>query len=197
MCSWHGFTYIRGWMQMVLHQMIYFPETIIQWNTILAIYMSHYCRLMHNDTYSVHDSSLKPWWSRLPRSQTFYYVFSPPLSRLNWCSLSPIGGPGPPTPKVASPLLGSPHTPFPGSRTIWKPYNGTDGDMRKLKQKYIKEEGRRLRHKNEAGTWTQELEKWYKHNIIERKKAKWKMVKSKHRRWQLKEAVNIAGERML
>ncbi len=117
-CSRHGFMYIRGWMQMVLHQMIYFPKKIIQCNTILAMDMLHYCRLMHNDTYSLHDRSLKPWWSHLPRSQTFYYVYSPPLSRLNWCSLSPIGGPGPPTPKVASPLLGSVHTPFPGSRTL-------------------------------------------------------------------------------
>ncbi len=44
---------------MVLHQMIYFPETIIQWNTILAMDMLHYCWPMHNDTYSVHDRSLK------------------------------------------------------------------------------------------------------------------------------------------
>jgi hypothetical protein len=77
----------------------------------------HYCRPMHNDTYSVHDRSLKPWWSRFLCSQTFCYVFSPPLSGLNWFSLSPFGGPGPHIPKVASPLLGSAHTPFPGSRT--------------------------------------------------------------------------------
>jgi hypothetical protein len=45
-----------------------------------------------------------------------FYVFSSPLSRLNWRSLS-VWGPGPPTPKVASPLLGSAHTPFPGYGT--------------------------------------------------------------------------------
>ncbi len=81
------------------HQMIYFPETIIQCNTILVMDTLHYCRPMHNDTYSVHDRSLKPWWSRLPCSQTFCYFFTPPLSGLNWCSSSPFGGPGPPPPK--------------------------------------------------------------------------------------------------
>ncbi len=78
----------------------------------------HYCWSMHEDTYSVHDRPLKPWWGRLPCFQTSCYVFSPPLSRLNWRSLSPIGGPGPPAPKVASLSLGSAHTPFPGSRTV-------------------------------------------------------------------------------
>ncbi len=110
--------YIRGWMQMVLA-----PNDLFSWNNNTMKhnscngYVTHCCP-MHNDTYSVHDRSLKPWRSRPPCSQTFYYVFSPPLSGLNWCSLSPIGGPGPPTPKVASPLLGSAHTPFPGSRTV-------------------------------------------------------------------------------
>jgi hypothetical protein len=97
--------------------MIYFPETIIQWSTTLVIDMLHHCRPMHNDTYSVHNHPLKPWWGHLPCSQTFCYVFPPPLSGLNWCLLSSVGGQGPPTPKVASPLLGSPQTPFPGSRT--------------------------------------------------------------------------------
>ncbi len=31
----------------------------------------HYPWLMHNDTHSVHDRSLKPWWGRLPCSRTF------------------------------------------------------------------------------------------------------------------------------
>ncbi len=73
---------------------------------------------MHDDTYSVRDRPLKPWWGCLPCFRAFCYVFSPPLSRLNWRSLSPIGGPGPPAPKVASPPSGSAHTPFLGSRTL-------------------------------------------------------------------------------
>ncbi len=117
-CSLHVFTYIRGWMQMVLA-----PNDLFSWNNntmsyILTMDMLHYCCLMHNDTYSVHDRSLKPWWSRLPCLQSFCYVFSPPLSGLNWRLTSLFGGPGPPTPKMASPLLGSPHTPFPGSGTV-------------------------------------------------------------------------------
>ncbi len=103
-------------------QMVLAPNDLFSWknNTVKYNSCNGYVILcpMHNDTYSVHDRSLKPWWSHLPCSQTFYYVFSLPLSGLNWCSLSPIGGPGPPTPKVASLLLGSAHTPFPGSRTL-------------------------------------------------------------------------------
>jgi hypothetical protein len=116
--SRHGFLYIRGWMQMVLA-----PNDLFSWNNNTMKYNAcngylHYCWSMHDDTYSVHDRPSKPWWGRLPCFRTFCYVFSPPLSRLNWRSLSPIGGPGPPAPKVAFPLLGSAHTPFPGSRTI-------------------------------------------------------------------------------
>jgi hypothetical protein len=116
-CSRHGFTYIRGWMQMVLA-----PNDLFSWNNntmsyILVMDMLHYCCPMHNDTYSVQNRSLKPWWSRLPCLQSFCYLFSPPLSGFNWRLTSPFGGPGPPTPKKASTLLGSPHTPFPGSGT--------------------------------------------------------------------------------
>jgi hypothetical protein len=107
------------------YQIIYFPETIIQWTTILVIDMLHYGCPMHDDTYSVHNRPLKPWWSCLPCSQSFCYVFSSPLSGLNWCSSFPFGGPGPSTPKMATPLLGPAHTPSPGSRTplfseIWQ-----------------------------------------------------------------------------
>ncbi len=117
-CSQHSFTYIRGWMQMVLA-----PNDLFSWNNntmsyILVMDMLHYCCPMHNDTYSVHNRSLKPWWSHLSCLQSFCYVFSPPLSGLNWTQLSLFGGPGPPSPKMASPLLGSLHTPFPGSGTI-------------------------------------------------------------------------------
>jgi hypothetical protein len=100
------------------HQMIYFPETIIQWDIILLMDMLHYCCTMHNDTHSVHNRYSKPWWSLLPCPQSSCYVFSPPLSGLNWCSLSPFGGPGPHTPKMPSPLLGSAHTPSSWFRTI-------------------------------------------------------------------------------
>ncbi len=98
------------------HQMIYFPETVIQWTTILVIGMLHYDCPMHNDTYSVHNRFLKPWWSRSLFPWPFCYVFSPPLSRLNWCSSSPFGGPGPPPPKWWPPS--SAHTPSPESRTV-------------------------------------------------------------------------------
>jgi hypothetical protein len=125
-CSRHGFTYIRGWMQMVLA-----PDDLFSWNNNTMRHNAydrylHYCWLMLDDTYSVHDRSLKPWWGRLPCLQTSRYVFSPPLSRLNWRSLSPTGGPGPPVPKMASPPLGSAHTPFPGSRTSTVTYLVTD-----------------------------------------------------------------------
>jgi hypothetical protein len=46
------------------------------------------------------------------------YVFSPPLSGFNWRSLTPLGGPGPFTSKMASLSTGSAHTPSPGFRTI-------------------------------------------------------------------------------
>jgi hypothetical protein len=116
-CSRHCFMHIRGWMQMVLA-----PNDLFSWNKntmsyILVMDMLHYCCSMHNDNYSVHYRSLKPWWSCLPCLQSFCYVFSPPLSGFNWRLTSPFGGQGPPTPKMASPLLGSPHTPFPGSGT--------------------------------------------------------------------------------
>jgi hypothetical protein len=116
-CSQHGFTYIRGWIQMVLA-----PNDLFSWNNntmsyILVMDMFHYCCPMHTDTNSVHNRSLKPWWSHLPYLQSFCCLLSSPV----WIQLTldiPLWGPGPPTPKMASPLLGSPHTPFPGSGTL-------------------------------------------------------------------------------
>ncbi len=70
-CSWHGFPYIRGWMQMVLA-----PNDLFSWKNDTMRYdsmmgMLHYCYTMHNDTHSVHNRLLKPWWGRLPCTQTF------------------------------------------------------------------------------------------------------------------------------
>ncbi len=119
-CSWHGFTYIRGWMQMVLA-----PNDLFSWNndtmsTMLFkdIYTLHFLPGMRVNTYSVHNRFLKPWWGCLLCFLTSCHVFSPPLSELNWRLLTPTGGPGPPTPKVASPSAGSAHTAFPGSRIV-------------------------------------------------------------------------------
>jgi hypothetical protein len=78
-----------------------------------------YCLLavMHISTHSVHNRILKPWRGRLLCVFSSRHVSSPPLSRLNWCSLTPVGGPGPPIPKMAFPPTGSAHTPSSGSRT--------------------------------------------------------------------------------
>ncbi len=78
------------------------------------------CYSLYNahDTHSVHNYLLKSWWSRLLRPRSPCYVFPPPLSGINWRSLPLPGGPGPPTPKVASLFPGSAHTPSPRFRTI-------------------------------------------------------------------------------
>jgi hypothetical protein len=102
------------------HQMIYFPETIIQWVQCYNWYL-HLSLAMYVDTYSVHGRSLKSWCGRLPCFQPSCHVFPSPLSGLNWCSLAPIGGPGPPTPRVASLPTGSTHTPLSGYRTLTSP----------------------------------------------------------------------------
>jgi hypothetical protein len=73
---------------------------------------------MHVNTHSVHNRFLKPWWGHLLCSLPSRHVFLPPLYKLNWRSLTPNGGPGPPTPKMASPSTGSAHTPFSVSKTI-------------------------------------------------------------------------------
>jgi hypothetical protein len=46
------------------------------------------------------------------------HVFSLPLSGLNWRSLTPPWGSGPPFPNMAAPFTGSAHTPLPGSGTL-------------------------------------------------------------------------------
>jgi hypothetical protein len=80
-----------------------------------AVDMLHYCCTMHNDTHSVHNHLLKPWWGRPPCFQPFSTssLLPCPDSTDAHCPFSVVGGPGPPTPKVASPLLGSAHTPLP------------------------------------------------------------------------------------
>ncbi len=75
---------------------------------------------MHT-TYSVHAGILKPWRGRLPWPLvvfSFYHVLPLPLSGLNWRSLFPPWGSGPPFPKMAPPFTGSAHTPLPGSGTL-------------------------------------------------------------------------------
>ncbi len=78
------------------------------------------CYSLYNarNTHSVHNYLLKTWWSCLLCPRSSCYVFPPPLSGINWCSLPPPGGPGPPTPKVASLFPGSAHTPSPWFRTL-------------------------------------------------------------------------------
>jgi hypothetical protein len=66
----------------------------------------------------VHARILKPWRGRLPSVFSSYHVFSPPLSGLNWRSLTPPGGPGPLTSKMATLSTGSAHTPLLGPRTL-------------------------------------------------------------------------------
>ncbi len=75
---------------------------------------------MHT-TYSVHAGILKPWRGRLPwlpAVSSFYHVFSLPFFGLNWRSLFPPWGSGPPFPKMAPSFTGSAHTPSPGSGTV-------------------------------------------------------------------------------
>jgi hypothetical protein len=72
-------------------------------------------------THSVHALVLKPWRGRLPwlpAISTFCHVFPLSLSGLNWCSLSPLGGPGPSPSKMVPLFTGSMHTPLPGSGTV-------------------------------------------------------------------------------
>ncbi len=91
-CSRHGFLYTRGWMQMVMA-----PNDLFSWNnrynkynvtTIFTNFLLKLCRWTH----SVHARVLKPWRGSLPwpPAISFYHVFPPPLSGLNWRSLSPV-----------------------------------------------------------------------------------------------------------
>jgi hypothetical protein len=94
--------------------MIYFPEKIIQWVRYywgyLHIFSSKLCTLTH----TVHARVLKLWRGCLPSVFSSYHVFSPPLSGLNWRSLTPPGGPSPFPSKMATLSTGSAHTPSPG-----------------------------------------------------------------------------------
>ncbi len=105
------------------HQMIYFPETINTMSTTNTISPTHSLAssLAMHSTYSVHAGILKPWRGRLPWPLVVfssYHVFTLPLSGLNWRSLFPPWGFGPPFPKMAPPFTGSAHTPLSGSGTI-------------------------------------------------------------------------------
>jgi hypothetical protein len=114
-------SYIRGWIQMVLA-----PNDLFSWNNKYHKYIEYnitdtftcFFLAMHT-TYSVHAGILKPWRGRLPwplAVSSFYHVLSLSLSGLNWCSLFPPWGSGPPFPKMAPPFTGSAHTPLPGGQ---------------------------------------------------------------------------------
>jgi hypothetical protein len=95
------------------------PNDLFSWNKNTVRHGIFYgdtlctlCYSLYNarDTHSVHNYLLKSWWSRLLCPRSSCYVFPPALSRINWCSLPIPGGPGPPTPKVASLFPGSAHS---------------------------------------------------------------------------------------
>jgi hypothetical protein len=120
-------SYIRGWIQMVLA-----PNDLFSWNNKYSKYIEYnntdaftcFFLAMHT-TYSVHAGILKPWRGRLPWPLVVfssYHVFILPLSGLNWRSLFPPWGFGPPFPKMAPPSTGSAHTPLPGSGTLPSPH---------------------------------------------------------------------------
>ncbi len=106
------------------HQMIYFPETI---NTIstMHIYITSTFTLSSSCAHQLTLCMLASWSHEgvvflvlLSSSHpTTYHVFSLPLSGLNWRSLFPPWGSGPPFLKMAPPFTGSAHTPSPGSTT--------------------------------------------------------------------------------
>ncbi len=115
-------SYIRGWIQMVLA-----PNDLFSWNNKYSKYNEYNITdaftcifLAMHTTYSVHAGILKPWRGRLPWLLVVfssYHVFPLPLSGLNWRSLFPPWGSGPPFPKMAPPFTGSAHPPLPGSGT--------------------------------------------------------------------------------
>ncbi len=110
-------SYIRGWIQMVLA-----PNDLFSWNNKYNKYNEYsitntftcFFLAMHT-TYSVHADILKPWRGRLPwpfAVLSFYHVLSLPLSGLNWRSLFPPWGSGPPFPKMAPPYQGPRTLPY-------------------------------------------------------------------------------------
>ncbi len=115
-CSRHGFTYTRGWMQMVLA-----PNDLFSWNnnTMKYNFYNGYVTLMPTDA----QWHLLCAWSFLEAvvepSSSFSAISLCLLSSPVWTQLIvPHWGPRAPTPKMPSPLIGSTHTPFPGSRTV-------------------------------------------------------------------------------
>ncbi len=100
------------------YQMIYFPETIIQWDTVPVMVILYNCCTMHSSTHSAHNCLLKLWRVRLLPQWPCCYVPSPPLSGAN-CRPFPLsGGPGPLVSKMAPFSPGSTHTPSPLSVTL-------------------------------------------------------------------------------
>ncbi len=117
--SRHGFTYIRGWMQMVLA-----PNDLFSWNnkamsTMLLLIFTHFLLVGYAHYLTL---CMLAFWSHegvvfLPSS---HLITS---SRLPWLGSTdahwpPTGGPGPFTSKMATLSTGSAHRPLPGSRTI-------------------------------------------------------------------------------
>jgi hypothetical protein len=105
--------------------MVIAPNDLFSWNNkyneynvTRDIYTLSSWRLC-TSTHSVHARVLKPWRGSLPSISSSYHVFPPPLSGLNWRSLSPLGGPGPFTSKMVPLSTGSAHTPLPGFRTLY------------------------------------------------------------------------------
>ncbi len=111
--------------------MVLAPNDLFSWNNKYNKYNEYNITdiftcffLAMYTTYSLHAGILKPWRGRLPCLPVVfssYHVVSLPLSRLNWRSLFPPWGSGPPFPKMAPSFTGSAHTPSPGSgtRIIW------------------------------------------------------------------------------
>jgi hypothetical protein len=102
-------SYIRGWIQMVLA-----PNDLFSWNNRYNKYIEYnitdtftcFFLAMHTP-YSVHAGILKPWRGRLPWLPavfSFYHVLFLPLSGLNWRSLFPPWGSGPPFPQNGAPI---------------------------------------------------------------------------------------------
>ncbi len=122
-CSRHGFTYIRGWMKMVLA-----PNDLFSWNnntiSTMVIKVSTYyisCWLMHVNTHSVHNRFPKPWWGRLLCSFPSCHVTSsclpcPNSTDAHWPQL---GAPVPPPPKWHPLPQGQRTLPFQGPEQLF------------------------------------------------------------------------------
>ncbi len=90
--------------------MVLAPNYLFSWNNNTMrrnprMGMLHYCCTMHNDTHSVNNSFLKPWWGHLPCSQTFLRLLSSPV-RTQLMLIVRCWGPGPPHPKSGVPTPG-------------------------------------------------------------------------------------------